>query len=53
MSTGVIYGLRKNEKGEFELSHSKLSKRGSKYLRWTIHPASFIVWQHDNSFKDY
>ena len=53
MSTGVIYGLRKNESGQFESSHNKTSKRGSKYLRWAIHQALSSIWQHDNIFKDY
>lgn len=41
------------ESGKFESSHNKPSKRGSKYLRWAIHQASSVIWQHDNTFKDY
>lgn len=41
------------ESGQFQSSHNKPSKRGSKYLRWAIHQASSIIWQYDDTFKDY
>ena len=41
------------ESGKFESPHNKPSKRGSKYLRWAIHQASFIIYQHDEIFKKY
>jgi transposase len=41
------------QSGQFEASHTKVSKRGSKYLRWAIHQASSIIWQWDKTFKEY
>lgn len=40
------------QSGQYE-ANLKISKRGSKYLRWAIHQASFIIWQHDQTFNDY
>ena len=41
------------QSGEFEASHTKISKRGSKYLRWAIHQVSSGIWKWDKTFKDY
>ena len=41
------------ESGNFESSHNKPSKRGSKYLRWAIHQVSSGIWKWDNTFKEY
>ena len=41
------------ESGNFESSHNKPSKRGSKYLRWAIHQVSSGIWQWDKTFKEY
>lgn len=40
------------QSGQYE-ANLKISKRGSKYLRWAIHQASFIIWQHNKIFSDY
>lgn len=40
------------QSGQYE-ANLKISKRGSKYLRWAIHQASFIIYQHDKTFSDY
>ena len=40
------------QSGQFE-ANLKISKRGSQYLRWAIHQAAFIIWQHDKTFNDY
>ena len=42
-----------NQSGEFESSHNKPSKRGSKYLRWAIHQVSAGIWKWDKTFKEY
>ncbi|MBQ2892430.1 MAG: IS110 family transposase [Bacilli bacterium] len=42
-----------NQSGEFESSHNKPSKRGSKYLRWAIHQVSSGIWKWDKTFKEY
>lgn len=41
------------ESGNFESSHNKPSKRGSKYLRWAIHQASSGIWKWDKTFNNY
>ena len=41
------------QSGEFEASHNKISKRGSKYLRWAIHQVSSSIWKWDKTFNDY
>lgn len=41
------------QSGEFEASHTKITKRGSKYLRWAIHQVSSGIWKWDKTFKDY
>lgn len=41
------------ESGNFESSHNKPSKRGSKYLRWAIHQASSGIWKWDKTFNEY
>lgn len=41
------------ESGNFESSHNKPSKRGSKYLRWAIHQVSSGIWKWDKTFKEY
>lgn len=41
------------QSGEFEASHTKISKRGSKYLRWAIHQVSSGIWKWDKTFNDY
>lgn len=41
------------ESGKFESEHNKPSKRGSKYLRWAIHQASSVIYQYDETFKEY
>ncbi|MBR6072278.1 MAG: IS110 family transposase [Acholeplasmatales bacterium] len=41
------------QSGQFEASHTKVSKRGSKYLRWAIHQASSLIWHSNKTFKDY
>lgn len=40
------------QSGNFE-ANLKISKRGSKYLRWAIHQSAGIIWQHDKTFNDY
>ena len=40
------------QSGQYE-ANLKISKRGSKYLRWAIHQSSIIIWQHDRTFSDY
>ena len=42
-----------NQSGDFEASHNKPSKRGSKYLRWAIHQVSSGIWKWDKTFKEY
>lgn len=42
-----------NQSGEFESSHNKPSKRGSKYLRWAIHQVSSGIRKWDKTFKEY
>lgn len=41
------------QSGEFEASHTKITKRGSKYLRWAIHQVSSGIWKWDKTFNDY
>lgn len=41
------------ESGNFEASHNKPSKRGSKYLRWAIHQASSGICKWDKTFNEY
>ncbi len=41
------------QSGEFEASHTKITKRGSKYLRWAFHQVSSGIWKWDKTFKDY
>lgn len=40
------------QSGQYE-ANLRISKRGSKYLRWAIHQSSIIIWQHDKTFSDY
>lgn len=40
------------QSGEYEVN-LKISKRGSKYLRWAIHQSACIIWQHDKTFSEY
>ena len=40
------------QSGQFEVN-LKISKRGSKYLRWAIHQSACIIWQHDKTFNEY
>lgn len=40
------------QSGNYE-KNMTISKRGSSYLRWAIHQASFIIIQHDKTFMDY
>lgn len=41
------------QSGKYDASQNTISKRGSKYLRYALHLASNIIWQHDNTFRDY
>ncbi len=41
------------ESSKFKAEHTTISKRGSKYLRYAIHLASGIIWQHDDTFNKY
>lgn len=41
------------QSGKYDANHNTISKRGSKYLRYALHLASNIIWQHDNTFRDY
>ncbi len=40
------------QSGNFE-ANNKISKRGSKYLRWAIHQAAAVIWRFDKTFEDY
>ena len=41
------------QSGKYDANQLTISKRGSKYLRYAIHLASNIIWQHDNTFNEY
>ena len=41
------------QSGKYDANQNTISKRGSKYLRYALHLASNIIWQHDNKFRDY
>lgn len=41
------------QSGKYEANQNTISKRGSKYLRYALHLASGIIWQHDEIFHDY
>ena len=40
-----------HQSGQFQASHSRLSKRGSTYLRWALWMAASIARQHDPDLK--
>ncbi len=41
------------QSGKYDANQNTISKRGSKYLRYALHLASGIIWQHDKTFHDY
>lgn len=41
------------QSGKYDATQNTISKRGSKYLRYAIHNASNIIWQHDETFHQY